>query len=74
MPLCISDTESDNILISVLVSVRGAVICLVGSSRCNGVDVFGLGTAVVDDDATATARIGHAVARCAEVKDLQYIS
>jgi hypothetical protein len=74
LPLCRSPAESGNALMSVLVSVRGAVICLVGSSRCNGVDVFGLGTAVVDNDTTATARIGHAVARCAEVKDLENIS
>jgi hypothetical protein len=74
LPFCMIGADSGSAPVSVLVSVRGAVICLVGSSRCNGIDVFSLGTAVVDNDTTATARIGHAVARCAEVKDLENIS
>ena len=74
LPFCMIGTESGKALVFVLGSVRGAVICLVGSSRCNGIDVFGLSTAVVNNDTTATAGFGHAVTRCAEVKDLQNIS
>jgi hypothetical protein len=53
-----------------LVSVGGAVIGLGGTSRCDGVDVFGLNTACVDNNTPATGGVWYAVARCAEVEDL----
>jgi len=55
----------------VLASVRGAVIGLSGTSRCDGIDVFSLVAARVNDNTTSTVGIGHAVARCTKVENLQ---
>jgi len=54
LPLCKGRAEDGSALMGVLVSVRGAVICLGATSRCNGIDIFGLLTACVDNHTTAT--------------------
>ena len=54
LPFCTGRAEDGNARVNVLISVRGAVICLGATSRCNGIDVFGLLTACVDNHATAT--------------------
>jgi hypothetical protein len=58
-------------LIVVLDSVIGAVVSISGTSCCNGIDIFCFLTACVDDNTTATGCVGYAVARCAEVENLQ---
>jgi hypothetical protein len=40
--------------VNVLISVRGAVVCLDATSRCNGIDIFDLLTACIDNHATTT--------------------
>lgn len=70
LPFCVGDAEDGIALLKLLISVRGAVICLGGTSCCNGVDILGLLTACVDNHTTATLRIGHTVTGCAKVEDL----
>jgi hypothetical protein len=54
LPFCTGGAEDGNARVTVLTSVRGAVICLGRTSRCDSIDIFGLLTACVDNHATAT--------------------
>ena len=48
------DAERGRVRVAVLISVRGAIISLGGTSCCDGIDVFGLVATCVDDHTPAT--------------------